>query len=127
MRFPTKLDGWPAIGLSFMLEGGRMDGPDDCDTGPARRRKIAVAAELRKRHGWPLVEEVVLVPCAGGRKAWIKVFSLHKDVIAAAMAAGGAEWLARYWTASVIRHARHTSRRAVRTRTAESSAGQGVR
>lgn len=110
MRYPKQLDSCPAIGLSQLLLGGRIDADTTGrDVANPVRRKSRLVFELRHRYGWPVESVNVAVRAESGRRTWMRCFYLRPDTIALARAAGADHWISSYWTAAAIRRARSTS------------------
>jgi hypothetical protein len=60
-------------------------------------RKVALATVIRaliRKYHWPIVREDFPTNTADGRSAWASVYCLPQEAIDAALAAGGADWLA---------------------------------
>jgi len=59
-------------------------------------RKVALNTVVRalvRKYGWPIERHDFPTNTADGRAAWASVYSLPRDVIDAAMANGGSDWL----------------------------------
>jgi hypothetical protein len=52
-----------------------------------------VVRALMRKYGWPIERHDFPTNTGDGRAAWASVFSLPQEVIDAAMAAGGRDWV----------------------------------
>jgi hypothetical protein len=53
----------------------------------------AIVRTLKRKYHWPIETESFPSNAADGRATWATVYSLPAHVVAAAMAAGGVDWL----------------------------------
>ena len=59
-------------------------------------RKVALNTVIRaltRKYGWPIERSDFPTNTADGRAAWASVYSLPQEVIAAALEAGGRDWI----------------------------------
>ena len=90
---------FPAVGTSLRARTLVVLLSDDDMTGVEslfEHRKITlntVVRALTRKYGWPIERRDFPTNLADGRAAWASVYSLAPEVVAAALAAGGREWL----------------------------------
>lgn len=53
----------------------------------------AIVKALKRKYHWPIESHSFPANTADGRASWATVYSLPENVIAAALAAGGQDWL----------------------------------
>jgi hypothetical protein len=91
-RFPTGPATMRAQVLAVLLASDDMTGMESIFD----QRKVTlhtVVRALTRKYGWPIERHDFPTNTADGRAAWATVFSLPQDVIDAALAAGGRDWL----------------------------------
>jgi hypothetical protein len=68
---------------------------DQIGAEPLRGRvtRAAIVRTLKRKYHWPIETASFPSNAADGRATWATVYSLPADVIAAAMEAGGRDWL----------------------------------
>ncbi len=91
-RFPTGPSSMRAKVLAVLLDASDMTGIESIFD----NRKITlhtVVRALMRKYGWPIERRDFPTNTADGRAAWATVFSLPQEVIDAALAAGGRDWL----------------------------------
>jgi hypothetical protein len=91
-RFPAGPATMRAQVLAVLLASDDMTGMESIFD----QRKVTlhtVVRALTRKYGWPIERHDFPTNTADGRAAWATVFSLPQDVIAAALAAGGRDWL----------------------------------
>jgi len=91
-RFPTMSSSLRAETLAVLLSSNDMTGVESL----FEHRKISLNTVMRalmRKYGWPIERSDFPTNTADGRAAWACVFTLPQEVIDAAMAAGGADWL----------------------------------
>ena len=91
-RFPAGPATLRAQVLAVLLAADDMTGMESI----FEHRKVSLHTVIRalmRKYGWPIERRDFPTNTADGRAAWACVFSLPQDVIDAALAAGGAEWL----------------------------------
>lgn len=107
-RFPTGPGSMRAQVLAVLLASDDMTGVESIFD----NRKVTlntVVRALTRKYGWPIERHDFPTNTIDGRAAWASVFSLPQEVIDAALAAGGADWVAGVRAARGAR-----ARRAVR-------------
>ncbi len=91
-RFPAMASTLRAETLLVLLASDDMTGVESLFA----HRKIALNTVVRalvKKYGWPIERSDFPTNTADGRAAWASVYSLPQEVIDAAMAAGGRDWV----------------------------------
>lgn len=91
-RFPAGPSSMRAQVLAVMLSGDDMTGMESIFDG----RKVTLNTVMRaltRKYGWPIERRDFPTNTADGRAAWASVFCLPEEVVAAALRAGGADWL----------------------------------
>jgi hypothetical protein len=78
---------------------------DQTGAAPLRGRVTlaAIIRTLKRKYHWPIETESFPSNAADGRATWATVYSLPADVVAAAMDAGGRDWLTISMTARAPR------------------------
>lgn len=92
-RFPTIGTSLRAQTLLVLLSNDDMTGVESL----FEHRKIALNTVIRaliRKYGWPIERHDFPTNTADGRGAWAAVYSLPVDVVDAAMADGGHDWVA---------------------------------
>ena len=76
--------------LAILLSNAEQAGAE-----PLRGRVTlaAIVRALKRKYHWPIETTSFPSNAPDGRATWATVYSLPADVIAAAMAAGGEDWL----------------------------------
>jgi hypothetical protein len=91
-RFPTMSSSLRAETLVVLLASDDMTGVESL----FEHRKIALNTVIRalvRKYGWPIERSDFPTNTADGRAAWASVYSLPQEVIDAALAAGGHDWI----------------------------------
>ena len=91
-RFPAGPATMRAQVLAVLLASDDMTGMESIFD----KRKVTlhtVVRALMRKYGWPIERHDFPTNTADGRAAWATVFSLPQEVIDAALAAGGQDWL----------------------------------
>jgi hypothetical protein len=91
-RFPTMSSSLRAETLAILLASDDMTGVESL----FEHRKIALNTVIRalvRKYGWPIERSDFPTNTADGRAAWASVYSLPQEVIDAALAAGGRDWI----------------------------------
>ncbi len=91
-RFPSGPASLRAQVLAVLLASGDMTGVESI----FEHRKVTLTTVVRalmRKYGWPIERHDFPTNTADGRAAWASVFSLPQEVIDAALAAGGSDWL----------------------------------
>jgi hypothetical protein len=91
-RFPVMSSSIRAEVLAVLLASEDMAGIESLFD----HRKVALGTVVRaltRKYGWPVERREFPTNTADGRAAWASVYSLPQEVIDAAMAAGGQDWL----------------------------------
>ena len=107
-RFPTMSSSLRAETLAVLLASDDMTGVESL----FEHRKITLNTVIRaltRKYGWPIERRDFPTNTADGRAAWASVYCLPQEVIAAALEAGGRDWIEGVRAARAGR-----SRRAVR-------------
>ncbi|MDB5960818.1 MAG: hypothetical protein JWP59_2112 [Massilia sp.] len=92
-RFPTMGVSLRAETLVVLLSNDDMTGVESL----FEHRKIALNTVIRaliRKYGWPIERHDFPTNTADGRGAWASVYSLPAEVVDAALAAGGSDWVA---------------------------------
>ena len=92
-RFPAGPSSMRAQVLAVLLSDDDMTGMESIFDG----RKVALNTVIRalvRKYGWPIERRDFPTNTADGRAAWASVYSLPRDVVEAALANGGADWVA---------------------------------
>jgi len=79
--------------LAVMLSDDDMTGMDSI----FEHRKVSLNTVVRalvRKYGWPIERRDFPTNTADGRAAWASVWCLPAETVAAALAAGGADWVA---------------------------------
>lgn len=108
-RFPAGPATLRAQVLAVLLASGDMTGVDSIFD----QRKVTLNTVIRaltRKYGWPIERRDFPTNTADGRAAWASVFCLPQDVIDAALAAGGADWLEGVCAARLARSGRQLRR-----------------
>ena len=91
-RLPVMGASLRAQTLLVLLAGEEMAGVASIFDG----RKVTlntVVRALTRKYGWPIERHDFATNTADGRAAWASVYSLPQEVIAAALDAGGRDWI----------------------------------
>ena len=91
-RFPTMSGSLRAETLAVLLSSNDMTGVESL----FEHRKIAlntVILALTRKYGWPIERSDFPTNTADGRAVWASVYSLSQEVVDAALAAGGRDWI----------------------------------
>jgi hypothetical protein len=91
-RFPSGPASLRAQVLAVLLASDDMTGIDSI----FENRKVTlntVVRALGRKYGWPIERRDFPTNTADGRAAWASVFCLPQEVIDAALAAGGRDWV----------------------------------
>jgi len=91
-RLPVMGASLRAQTLLVLLAGDEMAGVESIFDG----RKVTlntVVRALTRKYGWPIERHDFPTNTADGRAAWASVYSLPQEVIAAALDAGGRDWI----------------------------------
>jgi len=91
-RFPSGPASLRAQVLAVLLASNDMTGVESI----FEHRKVTLTTVVRaltRKYGWPIERHDFPTNTADGRAAWASVFSLPQEVIDAALAAGGSDWL----------------------------------
>lgn len=91
-RFPSGPSTMRAQVLAVLLSDEDMTGMESIFDG----RKVTLNTVIRaltRKYGWPIERRDFPTNTADGRAAWASVFCLPQEVVAAALRAGGADWL----------------------------------
>jgi hypothetical protein len=91
-RFPTGPSSMRAQVLAVLLASDDMTGVESI----FENRKVTLNTVVRalvRKYGWPIERHDFPTNTADGRAAWASVFSLPQEVIDAALAAGGRDWV----------------------------------
>ena len=92
-KFPTGASSIRAQTLAVLLASDDMTGVESLFA----HRKITLATVMRalvRKYGWPIERRDFPTNTDDGRAAWASVYCLPQEVIDAALAGGGREWLA---------------------------------
>lgn len=104
-RFPTMGTSLRAETLVVLLSDQDMTGVESL----FEHRKIALNTVIRaliRKYGWPVERHDFPTNTADGRGAWASVYSLPAEVVTAALADGGREWVAGVRAARAAKSAR---------------------
>lgn len=88
-KFPGPLSARAAV-LAVLLSDGDQTGAEPLQ---GRVSLAAIVKILKRKYHWPIESESFPANAADGRATWATVYSLPPDVIAAALEAGGEDWL----------------------------------
>ena len=88
--FPGPLSARAAV-LAVLLSGADQAGAEPLQ---GRVTLAAIVRALKRKYHWPIETSSFPTNVADGRAAWATVYSLAPEIIAAALAAGGEDWLA---------------------------------
>lgn len=88
--FPGALTGRGAV-LAVLLSDTDQTGADPLQ---GRVTLAAIVRSLKRKYHWPIEQASFPANAADGRATWATVYSLPPEVVAAALDAGGREWLA---------------------------------
>jgi hypothetical protein len=91
-RFPAMGASLRAETLAVLLSSDDMTGVESL----FEHRKIALSTVMRalmRKYGWPIERSDFPTNTADGRAAWASVYSLPQEVVAAALEAGGRDWI----------------------------------
>lgn len=108
-RFPTGPATMRAQVLAVLLSPDDQTGVESIFEG----RKVTLNTVMRalgRKYGWPVERHDFPTNTADGRAAWASVYSLPQEVIDAALAHGGDDWLAGVHAARNARRQRATRR-----------------
>ena len=100
-RLPIKRATVTAEVLTRLLAGERLAGLDAVSSA-STTRLAAVIHYLTTEYGWQVERIDKAAGCRDGRVAWVSVYFLAHDVIAAAMTAGAAAWCAEVRAARLL-------------------------
>ncbi|WP_426195118.1 hypothetical protein [Massilia sp. DWR3-1-1] len=92
-RFPTIGTSLRSQTLVVLLSSDDMAGVESL----FEHRKIALNTVIRaliRKYGWPIERHDFPTNTADGRGAWASVYSLPVEVVEAALAGGGSDWVA---------------------------------
>ena len=92
LRYPATPGTLRAEVLAVLLAGEDMAGMESIFD----QRKVALATVIRaliRKYGWPIERSDFATNTADGRAAWASVYSLPQEVIDAALAGAGRDWL----------------------------------
>ncbi len=106
-RFPNSPTTVRAAVLAILLSADDMTGMESIFDGRKTTLNTVIRA-LKRKYGWPIELRSFPTNTADGRGAWASVFALPQEVIDAAMAAGGRDWLDGYHAAKKSRAGRST-------------------
>ena len=104
-RFPTVGTSLRAETLLVLLSNDDMTGVESL----FEHRKIALNTVIRaliRKYGWPVERSDFPTNTADGRGAWASVYSLAPEVVEAALADGGRDWVAAMRAVRAARSAR---------------------
>lgn len=103
--YPSKLDSVAAEVLARLLQGESLQSLEMvyCSS---TTRLAAQIHYIERAYLWDIERRELVAGCADGRIAWVTQYSLHGDVIAAAMADGAAEWVADVFAARRVLRAK---------------------
>lgn len=104
-RFPKSPTTARAAVLAVLLSEQDMTGMESIFDGRKTALNTVIRA-LKRKYGWPIELRSFPANTADGRGAWATVFSLPQEVIDAAMADGGRDWLEGYHAAKRSRAGR---------------------
>ncbi|MES2262048.1 MAG: hypothetical protein V4724_26300 [Pseudomonadota bacterium] len=90
-KFPGPLTARAAV-LAVLLSDGDQTGAEPLQ---GRVTLAAIVKTLKRKYHWPIEADSFPANAADGRATWATVYSLPPAVIAAALDAGGREWLER--------------------------------
>jgi hypothetical protein len=88
--FPGPLTARGAV-LAVLLSGADQTGAEPLQ---GRVTLAAIVKTLKRKYHWPIEAASFPANAADGRATWATVYSLPPAVIAAALLAGGSDWLA---------------------------------
>ncbi|CAN7712074.1 hypothetical protein LJR289_005848 [Pseudoduganella sp. LjRoot289] len=88
-KFPGPLSGRAAV-LAVLLSNADQTGAEPLQ---GRVSLAAIVKILKRKYHWPIESSSFPANTGDGRATWATVYSLAPDVIAAALEAGGADWL----------------------------------
>jgi hypothetical protein len=91
-RFPEMTGTMRAEVLAVLLSSEDMTGMESIFA----HRKVSLSTVIRalmRKYGWPIERRDFPVNTDDGRAAWASVYCLPQDVVDAALAAGGRDWL----------------------------------
>jgi hypothetical protein len=91
-RFPAMSSSLRAETLVVLLSSDDMTGVESL----FEHRKITLTTVIRalvRKYGWPIERRDFPTNTADGRAAWASVFCLPREVIDAALDAGGRDWI----------------------------------
>lgn len=91
-RFPTMGTSLRAQTLAVLLASDDMTGVESL----FEHRKITLNTVIRalvRKYGWPIERSDFPTNTVDGRAAWASVYSLPREVIDAALLAGGRDWI----------------------------------
>lgn len=91
LQFPGPLTGRAAV-LAVLLSDADQTGAEPLQ---GRMTLAAIVKSLKRKYHWPIETASFPANAADGSATWATVYSLPQPVIAAALAAGGREWLER--------------------------------
>lgn len=90
-QFPGPLTARGAV-LAVLLSNADQTGAEPLQ---GRVTLAAIVKTLKRKYHWPIEASSFPANAADGRATWATVYSLPPAVIAAALDAGGREWLER--------------------------------
>ncbi|MRV75717.1 hypothetical protein GJ700_28775 [Duganella sp. FT92W] len=90
-KFPGPLTSRGAV-LAVLLSNDDQTGAEPLQ---GRVTLAAIVKTLKRKYHWPIEASSFPANAADGRATWATVYSLPPAVIAAALDAGGREWLER--------------------------------
>ncbi|QYF95020.1 hypothetical protein KY495_07615 [Massilia sp. PAMC28688] len=88
--FPGPLTARGAV-LAVLLSNADQTGAEPLQ---GRTSLAAIVRALKRKYHWPIETTSFPGNAADGRATWATVYSLAPEVISAALACGGADWLA---------------------------------
>lgn len=87
--FPGAMTGRGAV-LAVLLSSEDQTGADPLQ---GRVTLAAIVRSLKRKYHWPIEQASFPANAGDGRATWATVYSLAPEVVAAALDAGGREWL----------------------------------
>jgi hypothetical protein len=91
-RFPNLPNTARAAVLAVLLASEDMTGVESIFDNRKTSLNTVIRA-LKRKYGWPIELRSFPTNTADGRGAWASVYSLPQEVIDAAFASGGRDWL----------------------------------
>lgn len=107
-KFPKLATTLRAEVLATMLAGDDMTGVESVfSTGSTKLATVMRA--LTRRYRWPIERREFATNIAGGRVAWVSMYTLPADAVARAFELGAAAWIEDVRAARLKRQPRPTS------------------